>query len=79
MNPTPVEQWCRDQALRFCNRIPDGPIEECRLSDPRFLRRAVNNLVSRPAGAPPPDWFDFRDTGEGSAIANALGANSGYF
>ena len=79
MNPNPAEQWCRDQALRFSNRIPDGPIEEAWLPDPRFLRRAVNNPVSRPAGARSPHWFDVRDTAEGSSIANALGANSGYF
>ena len=79
MNPTPAEQWCRDQALRFSNRIPDGSIEDCWLSDPRFLRRAVNNPVPRPAGARCPYWFDVRDTAEGSCIASALGANSGYF
>ena len=79
MNPTPAEQWCRDQALCFNNRIPDGPIEECWLSDPQFLRQAVNNPVPRPAGAFAPHWFDVRHTAEGAAIAQALGVNSGYF
>ena len=49
------------------------------MSDPRFLRRAVNNPVPRPAGARCPYWFDVRDTAEGSSIASTLGYNSGYF
>jgi hypothetical protein len=79
MNPTPAEQWCRDQSVRFSGRIPDAPIESCWLSDPRFLGQSVNNPVARPAGARSPHWFDVRDTAEGSAVAQALGVNSGYF
>ena len=79
MNPTPAEQWCRDQTRRFNNRIPTAPIEDCWLPDPAFLPQSVNNPVARPAGARAPYWFDVRDTAEGSAVANTLGANSGYF
>ena len=79
MNPTPAEQWCREQSLRFNNRIPDLPIEACWLSDPRYLGQSVNNPVARPASARSPKWFDVRSTAEGSAIAQALGVNSGYF
>jgi hypothetical protein len=35
--------------------------------------------MARPAGARSPFWFDVRDTAEGSAVATALGPNSGYF
>ena len=79
MNPTPAEQWCRDQARRFNNHIPTAAIETCWLPDPALLPQSVNNPVARPAGARAPYWFDVRDTAEGSSVANALGANSGYF
>lgn len=79
MNPSPAELWLREQAVRFCNRLPDQPLEATWLSDPRFLRRAANNPVARPDGACAPHWFDVKHTAEGLAIANALGPNSGYF
>ena len=79
MNPTPAEQWCRDQTRWFNNRIPTAPIEDCWLPNPVFLLQSVNNPVARPASAHALYWFDVRDTTEGSAVANTLGANSGYF
>ena len=79
MNPTPAELWLRDQTLRFNESLPAGPIEGCWLPDPRLLPHCVTNPVSRPSGARFPEWFDVRHTAAGSAVATALGPNSGYF
>ena len=79
MNPSPAEQWCREQSRRFNNRIPTAPIADCWLPDPALLPQSVNNPVAHPAGARSPYWFDVRDTAEGSAVATTLGVNSGYF
>ena len=79
MNPLPAEQWFREQALRFNNRLPDRPIKVTGLSDPQFLPRASHNRVARPDSARFPLWFDAKETGQGQSIAATLGINSGFF
>ena len=79
MNPSPAELWLRDQALRFNETIPVGPVQDAWLPDPRLLPPCVNNPVHRPPGVRFPEWFDVRHTATGAAVASSLGASSGYF
>ena len=79
MNRTPGDQWLLEQAVRFNDGQPTASLDAVWLPDPRLLPRSVTNPVVRPLGARFPEWFDVRQTSEGAQLAQALGANSGYF